>query len=208
MVPFRYFLMEILLIPFALSGVNLSCTNEIDVEEICCGGDVYRLGDSISPDASCNIEPKNQTLTIADSAWLAYDCNTLGEDEYDKIQAIKLFHRESLKAVEQACTFGDGNSTSESTPFDRLLATMNFTTRFSRIQFSNLGNATYYKLRTNIYKLCLAIRFKHVFSEGENLVNKHVFVSAMMIFQIADVFQKTAMNVCRLDASRKENTGM
>ncbi|CAG7730389.1 unnamed protein product [Allacma fusca] len=130
--------MEILLIPFALGGggVNLSCTNEVQPDEICCGGDVYRVGDPIWPETSCDVEPKNETLTFADSAWLAYDCNIVVGDDNEKIQTIKLYHRESLKAVEQACTFWKGNYTSLTAPINQLLASMNFTTRFSHIQVS------------------------------------------------------------------------
>ncbi|CAG7816957.1 unnamed protein product, partial [Allacma fusca] len=61
------------LLPFALGGDNLNCSKIIKREEICCDGDVYSIVEPIWPEESCNVEPKNETLTFADSAWLAFD---------------------------------------------------------------------------------------------------------------------------------------
>ncbi|CAG7716823.1 unnamed protein product [Allacma fusca] len=272
MVSFHYFIIVTLLIPCALGGVNLSCTNEIKLGEICCSGDVYRVGETIWPQESCNIEPKNENLTLLDSAWLAYDCNSqlwetlkfqrdiseeiVDEDEYEKIQTIKLYQRKSMEALEQACTFGEKISNAGNIQFNRFLASMNFTTRFEFVRYSKecnnetlpfsgyyaadgysdlfhehlskchqefnstLGIATCYKFRPSIFTYCRAIGSKNVdsktqivkptqeLSKGESLVNRHDFVQAMMILQIGDVFQKTAQNVCRLDAYRKEFADM
>ncbi|CAG7833330.1 unnamed protein product [Allacma fusca] len=73
-------------------------------------------------------------MTFADSVWLAYDCNTVGEDDYEKIQTIKLYHREALQVIEESCNFGDVNSTSGNNGFTTM--SKDFKTRFSRMQFS------------------------------------------------------------------------
>ncbi|CAG7711810.1 unnamed protein product [Allacma fusca] len=86
----------------------------------------------------------------------------------NKPTQLGLHRTATLKAIEQACTFGEANSTSGNMPFNRLV---------------NL-------------------------SKDDNSVNKHDFVQAMMIIKIGDVFQRTANNVCRLDAYRKEFADM
>ncbi|CAG7825564.1 unnamed protein product, partial [Allacma fusca] len=65
------------MLPSVLGGDNLKCMNKTESiipSELCCDGDIYTLDYLIRPVTSCNVEPKNTTLTFTDSAWLAFDC--------------------------------------------------------------------------------------------------------------------------------------
>ncbi|CAG7818605.1 unnamed protein product, partial [Allacma fusca] len=48
-------------------------------------------------------------------------------------------------------------------------------------------------------------KFSQELTAGESQANKHEFVQAMMIIQISELFQFCARNICKFDASRKEN---
>ncbi|CAG7729578.1 unnamed protein product [Allacma fusca] len=128
-VSFHCILIVTIFSDFTLGEDKINCTSETKSGEICCGGDVYNKAENIWPDESCDVEPKNETLTFADSAWLAYHCNDLfwkaitspiniskipgDEEEYAKIQTMKLYHRQYMHAVEQVCTVEVANATSE-----------------------------------------------------------------------------------------------
>ncbi|CAG7717813.1 unnamed protein product [Allacma fusca] len=97
MILFHFFLIVTILFPVALGAdSSITCTNETKIEgwKICCDGGIYNINDPISSVESCDVEPENANLSFADSAWLAYDCNS-----------------EYLQAAEQVCTFGYVNST-------------------------------------------------------------------------------------------------
>ncbi|CAG7815357.1 unnamed protein product, partial [Allacma fusca] len=52
-------------------GIIVSSRNS----QICCNGEVYTTKRHYKFDDSCNVEPKDESLTYEDSMWLAYDCN-------------------------------------------------------------------------------------------------------------------------------------